>query len=255
MRIISWNVNGIRSILSKGFLSFLEESQAEIVCLQEIRAHPSQVANVYWPSGWHFFWNPASRCGYAGTLLITRCLPLKVTTGMGVPEDDREGRVISAEFSDFYLVNVYTPNSGRTLSRLDYRVQKWTPAFLEYLLCLSEKKPIIFCGDMNVAHRKIDLASPRENIRHAGFTLEERAAFSKILAAGFLDTFRVFHTAGGNYTWWSYQHSSRPRNIGWRIDYFCISSSLQCLLYDAFIWPFIFGSDHCPIGIEIYVRH
>ncbi|WP_062100151.1 exodeoxyribonuclease III [Candidatus Xiphinematobacter sp. Idaho Grape] len=253
MRLISWNVNGIRSILSKGFFSFLRESQATVICLQEIRAYPSQVADVCWPAGWHLFWNPASRYGYAGTLLMTRQLPLLVTTGLGIAQHDNEGRVISAEFPGFYLVNVYTPNSGRKLTRLDYRIQEWTPAFLGYLLRLMKKKPIIFCGDMNVAHQKIDLARPHEHARHAGFTTEERMAFSKILAAGFLDTFRIFHTEGGNYTWWSYQKSSRARNVGWRIDYFCVSAHLRGSLCDAFIWPFIPGSDHCPVGVEIFV--
>ncbi|QQY07710.1 MAG: exodeoxyribonuclease III [Candidatus Xiphinematobacter sp.] len=253
MRLISWNVNGIRSVLTKGFLSFLVESRAAVICLQEVRAYPSQVADVCWPTGWHFFWNPASRCGYAGTLLMTRQLPLLVTTGVGIAQHDNEGRVISAEFPGFYLVNVYTPNSGRKLARLDYRIQEWTPAFLGHLLRLAKKKPVIFCGDMNVAHHRIDLARPREHTRHAGFTAEERAAFSKILDAGFLDTFRILHTGGGNYTWWSYQKSSRARNIGWRIDYFCVAASLRESLCDAFIWPSISGSDHCPVGIEIAV--
>ena len=166
---------------------------------------------------------------------MTRQLPLLVTTGIGIEKHDNEGRIISAEFPGFYLVNVYTPNSGRKLARLDYRIQEWTPAFLGYLLSLTKKKPAVFCGDMNVAHHGIDLARPREHAQHAGFTSEERMAFSKILDTGFLDTFRIFHTGGGHYTWWSYQKSSRARNVGWRIDYFCVSASLRELLLDAWV--------------------
>lgn len=251
MKLISWNVNGLRSILNKGFFQFLEEAQAEVVCLQETKAHPAQLANIRWPGGWHLFWNAAQRPGYAGTLLLTREKPLLVTTGFGIAEHDREGRVISAEFPHYFVVNVYTPNSGRTLTRLGYRTCEWTPAFLHHLLRLGKKKPVIFCGDMNVAHREIDLARPRQNTRNAGFTFEEREAFSKILHAGFLDAFRELHSEGGNYTWWSYQNSARQRNIGWRIDYFCIPPTLRPALHHAFIWPQITGSDHCPVGIEI----
>ncbi|PWU05820.1 MAG: exodeoxyribonuclease III [Verrucomicrobia bacterium] len=251
MRLISWNVNGLRAILTKGFFNFLEESAADVICLQEIKVRPDQVADLQWPSGWHLFWNAAQRPGYAGTLLLTRSLPLLVTTGIEVPEHDREGRVISAEFPHFYLVNVYTPNSGRLLARLDYRIREWTPAFINHLLRLGRKKPVIFCGDMNVAHQEIDLARPRQNIRNAGFTLEEREAFSKILNAGFLDTFREFYSEGGHYSWWSYQNSARVRNIGWRIDYFCVAPALRSALQSAFIWPQIAGSDHCPVGIEL----
>ena len=249
MKLISWNVNGIRSILGKGLPSYLESENAEIVCLQESKARPEQVAHSF--EGYHAYWNSAVKPGYSGTVILTRSEPRSVTCGIGQPEHDNEGRVITADFGDYFLVNVYTPNSQRELTRLDYRTRSWTPAFVSFLSGLQKSKPVIFCGDMNVAHREIDLARPRENVRNAGFTVEERDAFDRVLDAGFVDTFRQFEKGGGHYTWWSYQSGARARNIGWRIDYFCVSSSLTPQLRTAFIRPDVPGSDHCPVGISI----
>ncbi|MBE2205080.1 MAG: exodeoxyribonuclease III [Chthoniobacterales bacterium] len=247
MKIVTWNVNGLRSILGKGLPDYLQTAEADIVCLQEIKARPEQVAHDF--SGYHIFWNPAQRPGYSGTAILTRQRPLSVTNGMGHPAHDNEGRIVTAEFQDFFLVNVYTPNSQRELTRLRYRTQEWTPAFLSFLLALESRKPVLFCGDMNVAHREIDLARPKANLRNAGFTIEEREAFDRILDAGFVDSFREFHPGGGHYTWWSYQNGARERNIGWRIDYVCISPRLRPALQSAFIEPHVLGSDHCPTGV------
>ena len=249
MKLISWNVNGIRSILGKGLPAYLESESADVVCLQESKARPDQVTHLF--DGYHAYWNPAVKPGYSGTVILTRRKPRAVTCGIGHADHDNEGRVITADFGDFYLVNVYTPNSQRELTRLDYRTRSWTPAFGSSLTDLQKVKPVIFCGDMNVAHKEIDLARPRENTRNAGFTAEERQAFDRVLDAGFADTFRQFETGGGHYTWWSYQSGARQRNIGWRIDYFCVSSSLSPHLRSAFIQPDVTGSDHCPVGISI----
>lgn len=249
MKLVSWNVNGIRSILGKGLPSYLESEDADVVCLQESKARQEQVAHVF--EGYHAYWNAAVKPGYSGTVILSRREPRAVTRGIGHADHDNEGRVITAEFGDFFLVNVYTPNSQRELTRLDYRTRSWTPAFVAYLVELQKSKPVIFCGDMNVAHREIDLARPRENARNAGFTIEEREAFDRVLDAGFADTFRQFESGGGHYTWWSYQSGARARNIGWRIDYFCVSHSLRPLLRSAFIQPHVPGSDHCPVGISI----
>ena len=249
MKILSWNVNGIRSVLGKGLPEYLEAEAADIICLQETKARPEQVPHRF--EGYEVFWNSALKPGYSGTAILSRKKPLAVTYGIGVPEHDTEGRVISADFGDFHLVNVYTPNSKRELTRLDYRTRDWTPAFINHLVHLQKSKPVIFCGDMNVAHHEIDLARPKDNIRNAGFTIEEREAFDKVLSAGFIDTFRHFEPQGGNYTWWSYQHGAREKNIGWRIDYFCASASMASSLKSAFIQPEITGSDHCPVGLVI----
>ena len=249
MKLISWNVNGIRSILGKGFPEYLERSGAEVVCLQEVKARREQAPHDF--AGYHVFWNPAVRPGYSGTAILTRREPQAVEYGIGRAEHDQEGRVVTVDFGDFFVVNVYTPNSQRELTRLDYRTREWTPAFVDFLGGLQEKKPVVFCGDLNVAHREIDLARPRENIRNAGFTIEEREAFDQTLAAGFLDTFREFESGGGHYTWWSYQNGARERNIGWRIDYICISHSLRGVLRSAFIEPHVMGSDHCPVGVAL----
>ena len=249
MKLISWNVNGIRSILGKGLMDYLEKEKPDILCLQEIKARAEQVPQCF--DGYEVYWNSAVKPGYSGTAILTRKKPLAVTNGIGRPEHDQEGRVINADFGDFFLVNVYTPNSQRELTRLDYRTREWTPAFLDHLLSLQKTKPVIFCGDMNVAHKEIDLARPRENTRNAGFTLEEREAFDRTLSGGFLDTFRQFDPSGGKYTWWSYQNGARQRNIGWRIDYFCASEGLKKNLQGAFIQPEIPGSDHCPIGLVL----
>lgn len=247
MKLISWNVNGIRSILGKGLMDYLEREKPDVLCLQEIKARPEQVPQKF--DGYEVYWNSAVRPGYSGTAILTRKTPAGVTNGINQPEHDQEGRVITADFGNFYLVNVYTPNSQRELTRLDYRTHEWTPAFIGYLRDLQKTKPVIFCGDMNVAHREIDLARPRENTRNAGFTIEERTSFDQILAEGFVDTFRHFEPSGGHYTWWSYQNGARERNIGWRIDYFCASEALEENLQSAFIQMNVMGSDHCPTGL------
>ena len=246
LKFISWNVNGIRSILQKGFLDFVKCEDPDILCLQETRAEPGEVElpfDVYRP-----YWNAAPRKGYSGVAIFTKIKPLAVVKGMEIAEHDGEGRILTLEYEDFFLVNVYTPNSKRDLSRLDYR-QVWDQDFLKYLKKLEKTKPVIFCGDLNVAHKEIDLTYPEANRKNHGFTDEERAGFDRILKAGFIDTFREFSKEGGHYTWWSQMNNCRKRNIGWRIDYFCISKSLRLRLRDAFILPESTGSDHCPVGI------
>lgn len=251
MRLISWNVNGIRAVLNRGFVEFLNQSDADILCLQETKAHPEQLDHSLWPRGYSCVWNSAEKRGYSGTAIFSRREPLNVTHGMGIAEHDREGRIINAEFDDFWLVNVYTPNSKRELTRLGYRTEVWDPAFREHLKRLERTKPVIFCGDLNVAHQEIDIARPKANVRNAGFTIEERTTFDTLLKAGFVDTFRHFEPGPGHYTWWSYMGQARAKNIGWRIDYFCASESLRSRLKNAFIWPHIAGSDHCPVGLEL----
>ncbi len=252
MRLISWNVNGLRAILGKGFLDFMTEANADVICLQEIKAREDQVAEILWPEGYHRFWNSAQKPGYSGTAIFSRIAPVSVRSGIGIDLHDSEGRVITAEFGSFFLVNVYVPNSQRELTRLSYRTESWEPAFLAFLKDLEKIKPVIVCGDLNVAHREIDLARPKDNAKNAGFTPEERSCFQKVIDAGFIDTFRQRNPdAGGHYTWWSYMNQARVRNIGWRIDYFCISPALEPLLHDAFIWPHVKGSDHCPVGVDL----
>lgn len=250
MRLVSWNVNGLRSILGKGLPGYLQQADADVVCLQEIKAHPHQVDHDF--AGYHVFWNPAVKPGYSGTALLTREKPLSVVNGIGHSAHDNEGRVLTAEFKDRFIVNVYTPNSQRELTRLDYRTREWTPAFISFLTGLEKRKPVIFCGDMNVAHREIDLARPKQNTRNAGFTIEEREAFDRVLDAGFQDSFRLFESGGGHYTWWSYQSGARERNIGWRIDYVCVSHALRSAVRSAFIQPEVMGSDHCPVGVILF---
>jgi len=249
MKLVSWNVNGIRSVLGKGFPDFVTTAQADVLCLQETKAREEQVGATF--DGYKAYWNSAERPGYSGTAILTKTEPLDVRLGIGEDEHDREGRVITAEFADFYLVNVYVPNSGRELLRLDYRVRSWGPAFLRFLKDLEKHKPVIFCGDLNVAHKEIDLARPKANVKNAGFTPEERASFSTYVEAGFLDTFRELEPGGGHYTWWSYMGGARAKNVGWRIDYFCLSPALRPRLKEAFIWPHVMGSDHCPVGIVL----
>lgn len=249
MKLVSWNVNGIRAVLNKGFTDFLHRADADVVCLQETKAREDQVGVRF--DGYWACWNAAERPGYSGTAIFSRTEPLQVRFGIGHDDHDREGRVITAEFPDFFLVNVYVPNSGRELLRLGYRTESWGPDFLAYLCALEKTKPVVFCGDLNVAHREIDLARPKANVRNAGFTPQERSSFETYLAAGFIDTFREFRTEGGHYTWWSYMGGARAKNIGWRIDYFCISPALRSRLRDAFIWPEVMGSDHCPVGIVL----
>lgn len=248
MKIISWNVNGIRAVLKKGFLDFVKKENPDIICLQETKAHPDQVDTIMHDYE-HHYWHSAQRKGYSGTAVFSKVEPISVLYGDGPMEDD-EGRVISLEFKDYYVVTVYTPNSKRELERLDYR-QEWDANFLKFLKKLEKKKPVVLCGDLNVAHKEIDLARPKTNTQSAGFTPEERKGFENLLNAGFIDTFREFNKEPENYTWWSYMFKSRERNVGWRIDYFCISKILRKKLKKAFILPDVMGSDHCPVGIEI----
>ncbi len=247
--ITTWNVNGIRAALKKGFADFVASCDADIICLQEVRALPEQV-EVDFP-GYQMHWNPAQKKGYSGTAMLSRIELDDVACGLGIAAHDKEGRVLSASVGDVSLVTVYTPNSQRGLMRLDYRTKKWDPAFRKYLKKLEKMQPVIFCGDLNVAHEEIDLANPKSNHKNAGFTDQERATFSTLLKSGFVDTFRKFNTEGGHYTWWSNFAKSRERNIGWRIDYFCISKSLLPKLKRAEILPQVMGSDHCPILLEI----
>jgi exodeoxyribonuclease-3 len=251
MKLVSWNVNGVRAAMKKGLLEFMEASDADVICLQEAKAHPGDVQHVVWPLGYEMYWNPAVKKGYSGTVTFTRKKPLSVSLGIGLPAHDGEGRVVTTEFADFFLMNVYQPNSQRGLLRLDYRVKEWDPAFLVYLKKLDKKKPVVFCGDLNVAHTELDLANPKTNRRNAGFTDEERASFSALLASGFVDTLREFEKGPGQYTWWSLMANCRARNIGWRVDYFVASERLRPALKRAFILPEQLGSDHCPVGLEL----
>lgn len=253
MKLVSWNVNGLRACLKKGFLDFLAESGADVVCLQEVRARPEQVDAEF--TGYTMHWNPAQQPGYSGTAILTRNStrpgPLAVFPHLGLKELDAEGRVLTAEFPDLYVVTVYTPNVQRELTRLEYRQQQWDPEFLKFVRKLEKKKPVVFCGDLNVSHQDIDLANPGPNRGNAGFTDEERAGFDRILKAGFIDTFREFESGGGHYSWWSNRPGVRERNIGWRIDYFLASGSLRPQLKSASILPQVLGSDHCPIALEV----
>jgi exodeoxyribonuclease-3 len=249
MKLISWNVNGIRSALKKGFLDFIQEHKPDILCLQETKP-PRDNIEIALP-GYEQYWNHAAKPGYSGTAVFTKVKPMGVKNGLGIAKHDNEGRTIALEYGDFYLVNVYVPNSKRGLERLPYRTKEWDVDFLAYLKKLENKKPVVFCGDLNVAHTEIDLANPKGNVKTHGFTPEERAEFVKILEAGFLDTFREFEQSGGHYTWWSQMGNCRARNIGWRIDYFLISSSLRGRLKRSVILKDVMGSDHCPVAIEL----
>ncbi|MDD5308338.1 MAG: exodeoxyribonuclease III [Deltaproteobacteria bacterium] len=249
MLLVSWNVNGIRSARDKGLLGFMRAFDADVYCFQEVRSTKEQAA-VELP-GYEAHFYPAQKPGYSGTAIFSRAPLVRVTQGMGQENHDREGRVLTAELDDFHLVNVYTPNSQRGLARLGYRVREWDPAFRVYLKKLERKKPVVFCGDLNVAHEEIDIANPRGNRKNAGFTDEERASFGEHLAAGFVDTFRELVKEGGHYTWWSNFGRAREKNVGWRIDYFCISRSLRPRLMAAAIHSEIPGSDHCPISIRL----
>ncbi len=249
VKLLSWNVNGLRAVLKKNFLEFLDTEAPDILSLQETKCTPDDVEQL-WPAAYTTFWNSAEKKGYSGTAIFTRTKPLKVTQGIGVAEHDREGRVLTAEFADFFLVNVYVPNSQRELTRLAYR-QQWDADFLRYLKKLEKKKPVVWCGDLNVAHTEIDLANPKANMKNHGFTPEERAGFTACVQAGFVDTFREFERSGGHYTWWSPMGGARGRNVGWRIDYFLVSQALRPRLKSAFIRPKVLGSDHCPVGITL----
>ena len=249
MKLISWNVNGIRACVQKGFLDFFKEADADIFCIQESKMQEGQLNLEL--EGYHQYWNYAEKKGYSGTAIFTKQEPLSVQYGIGVEEHDHEGRVITLEFEDFYMVTVYVPNSQDELKRLDYRMQ-WETDFLTYLKKLEEKKGVIFCGDLNVAHKEIDLKNPKTNRRSAGFTDEEREKFSAVLDAGFIDTFRYFYPdLEGAYSWWSYRMNARARNAGWRIDYFCVSESLKDRLADAKILSDVMGSDHCPVELNL----
>ena len=250
MKLVSWNVNGIRSVVGKGFLDFFAASTPDILCLQEVRAEAHQ-ANLELP-GYHCYWNPAQKKGYSGTAVFSRVQPREVAFGMGRPEHDKEGRLVTLEFDDFFLVNVYTPNSQNDLRRLAYRVEEWDRDFRDYVTGLSQTKPLIFCGDLNVAHTEIDLANPKTNTMSAGFTREERQSFSQTLERGFVDTFRHFNPEPGRYTWWSYRAAARSRNVGWRIDYFCASHAMMPRLKGAAIEDQVLGSDHCPVTLYLH---
>ena len=249
MRLISWNVNGLRACVGKGFLEFFDEIRADAVCLQETKMQPDQLTLEL--EGYSQYWNSALKKGYSGTAIFTRMQPLSVRNGMDLPEHDTEGRVITCEFEDFYLVTVYTPNAQNELARLDYRMS-WDDAFREFLLELDAKKPVIVCGDMNVAHKEIDLKNPGPNRGSAGFTDEEREKFTRLLESGFTDSFRYLHPdLIGAYSWWSYRFKARQNNAGWRIDYFLVSDRIKDKIVTASILPEVMGSDHCPVMLEI----
>ena len=250
MKIISWNVNGIRAVLKKGFIEFVNEKKPDIICIQETKAHPEQVDSILgdYP---HQYWNSAIKKGYSGTAIFSKVKPISVENDLKIAKHDQEGRVICCELKNYYLVTVYTPNSKRDLSRLNYRHKEWDVDFLKYLKKLESKKPVIFCGDLNVAHKEIDLKNPKSNKKNAGFTEEERRGFENYIESGFIDTFRIFNQETGHYTWWSYMFNARAKNIGWRIDYFCISKKIKNKVHKSIILPNIMGSDHAPILIEI----
>ena len=248
-KMISWNVNGLRACLGKGFLEYLKETDADIFCIQESKLQEGQV-DLDLP-GYHQYWNYAEKKGYSGTAMFTKEEPVAVTYGLGIEEHDHEGRVITAEFPEYYVITCYTPNSQDGLKRLDYRMQ-WEDDFRAYLKELEKKKPVNFCGDLNVAHNEIELKNPKTNRKNAGFSDEERAKFTELLGAGFIDTFRYFYPdQEGIYSWWSYRFSARAKNAGWRIDYFCVSEGLKDRLVGAKIHTEIMGSDHCPVELDI----
>ncbi|MBQ1286333.1 MAG: exodeoxyribonuclease III [Lachnospiraceae bacterium] len=249
MKFISWNVNGIRACMGKGFMDFFNAIDADIFCLQETKMQEGQL-ELDLP-GYYQYWNYAEKKGYSGTALFTKEEPMSVTYGLGIEEHDKEGRVITAEFADFYFITVYVPNSQDELKRLDYRM-KWEDDFLQYVKKLEKKKPVIYCGDLNVAHKEIDLKNPKTNRHNAGFTDEERGKMTAALESGLIDTFRFFYPDMEQiYSWWSYRFRSREKNAGWRIDYFICSESLKERLLDAKIHTEIFGSDHCPIELDL----
>jgi len=247
MKLISWNVNGLRACVTKGFIDTFKEYDSDVFCLQETKLQEGQIDLKL--EGYYDYWNYAEKKGYSGTAIFTKIQPISVKYGMDLEEHDKEGRIITLEFEDFYLVNVYTPNSKRELLRLDYRM-KWEDDFRKYLKSLDIKKPVIICGDLNVAHKEIDLKNPKTNRKNAGFTDEERNKMTELLSSGFTDSFRYFYPdKEGAYSWWSYMGRAREKNTGWRIDYFIISKSFEKELVDSFINPEILGSDHCPVGI------
>lgn len=247
MKLISWNVNGLRACMNKGFKDFMDSVDADIFCVQETKMQREQAAFVF--DGYEEYWNSAEKKGYSGTAVFSKTKPLSVSYGLGIEEHDKEGRVITAEFQDFYLVNVYTPNAQRGLERLDYRMV-WEDVFRRYVKELDEKKPVIICGDLNVAHNEIDLKNFKTNVGNAGFTYEERGKMTELLASGFVDSFRyLYPDKTGAYSWWSYMFKAREKNAGWRIDYFIVSEKLADRIEDAVIYPEVMGSDHCPVGL------
>ena len=249
MKLISWNVNGLRAVMGKNFMDFFNDIDADIFCLQETKLQAGQIEMDL--SGYHQYWNYADKKGYSGTAIFTKKEPVSVSYGIGIDEHDHEGRVITLEFEDFYMITVYTPNSQNELKRLEYRM-KWEDDFRTYLNRLKEMKPVIVTGDLNVAHNEIDLKNPKTNRRNAGFTDEERNKMTELLESGFIDTFRYFYPdEEGIYSWWSYRFKAREKNAGWRIDYFLVSEDLEKRLVDAKIHTEIFGSDHCPVELEI----
>ena len=248
MKLISWNVNGIRACLNKGFSDFFKEVNADIFCLQETKCQPEQINLEF--EGYTSYWNSAERKGYSGTAIFTKKQPVNVTYGIGIEEHDIEGRIITLEFENFYLVTNYTPNAKRELERLDYRMV-WEDEIRKYLLELNKKKPVIMCGDLNVAHEEIDLKNPKTNKGNAGFTNEEREKMTELLNAGFIDSYRYLYPEKIEYSWWSYMGHAREKNVGWRIDYFIVSNDFRENIKDATIYTEILGSDHCPVGLEI----
>ena len=250
MRLISWNVNGIRACVNKGFEEFFKQIDADIFCIQETKCQPGQIALEF--EGYISYWNSAEKKGYSGTAIFTKQKPIKVQYGIGIEEHDKEGRVITLEYENFYMVNIYTPNSKRELERLDYR-QIWEDEIRKYILNLNNKKPVIMCGDLNVAHNEIDLKNPKTNKGNAGFTNEERNKMTELLNSGFIDTYRyLYPKKEGAYSWWSYMGRAREKNVGWRIDYFIVSESIKDKIKEATIYPEVMGSDHCPVGLEIF---
>ena len=249
MKLISWNVNGIRACVKNGFMDFFLKEDADIFCLQETKIQKEQIPFTL--EGYYQYWNFAQKKGYSGTAIFSKIEPLNIVYGMGKEEHDTEGRLITLEFEKFYVVTVYVPNSQRGLARLDYRM-KWEDDFLNYIIGLEKGKPVIVCGDLNVAHKEIDLKNPSTNKKNAGFTPEERSKFDEVINKGFVDTFRFFYPDKTEaYTWWSYMFNARANNAGWRIDYFCVSAELKSQLRNAVIYQDVLGSDHCPVGLEI----
>lgn len=248
MKLISWNVNGFRACLEKGFADFFAEADADFFCIQETKMQPGQAD--FAPEGYHSYWYSADKKGYSGTAIFARKEPISVAYGLGIDEHDHEGRAITLEYDDFYLLNVYTPNAQRELARLSYRMT-WEDALRTYIRALDAKKPVIYCGDLNVAHEEIDLKNPKTNHKSAGFSDEERGKFSELLASGFTDSFRALYPDKVMYSWWSYMMKAREKNVGWRIDYFVVSDRLFPKVSDSFIQNEIFGSDHCPVGLVI----
>ena len=251
MKLISWNVNGIRACVNKGFIEFFKETNSDIFCIQETKCQPDQIDLEF--EGYKSYWNSAEKKGYSGTAIFTKKEPISVRCGIGIEEHDKEGRVITLEFEKFYMVNIYTPNSKRELDRLEYR-QIWEDEIKQYLLKLNKQKPVIMCGDLNVAHKEIDLKNPKTNRRSAGFTDEEREKMSQLLDAGFVDTFRYLYPDKEEiYSWWSYMGRAREKNVGWRIDYFIVSKDIKDKIEEARIHMEVMGSDHCPVELEIEI--